>query len=47
MLNHTTYLISKLQHNITVSPQKYRDAMSHFIEYVHIVATMSLREGVG
>ncbi|VEJ45459.1 flavin reductase [Bartonella vinsonii] len=39
MSNHTTHLMPKLQHNITVSSQEYRDAMSHFAGAVHIVTT--------
>lgn len=43
MSNHTTHLMPKLQHNVTVSSQEYRDAMSHFAGAVHIVTTNGIR----
>ncbi|WP_156851028.1 flavin reductase [Bartonella refiksaydamii] len=43
MSNHTTHLMLGLQHNITVSSQEYRDAMSHFAGAVHIVTTNGIK----
>lgn len=43
MSNHKTCLVPKLQHNITVSSQEYRDAMSHFASAVHIVTTDGIK----
>ncbi|EJF96012.1 flavin reductase [Bartonella taylorii] len=43
MSNHTTHLMPELQHNITVSSQEYRDAMSHFAGAVHIVTTNGIK----
>ncbi|WP_208440549.1 flavin reductase [Bartonella raoultii] len=48
MSNHTTHFMPKLQQDVTVSSQEYRDAMSHFAGAVHIVTTdgMKGRRGV-
>ncbi|WP_034986895.1 flavin reductase [Bartonella florencae] len=43
MSNHTTHLMPKLHHNITVSSREYRDAMSHFAGAVHIVTTNGIK----
>ncbi|WP_317994052.1 flavin reductase [Bartonella gliris] len=43
MPNHTTHLMSKLQHIVTISPQEYRDTMSHFAGAVHIVTTNGVK----
>ncbi|MET3559895.1 cob(II)yrinic acid a,c-diamide reductase [Bartonella japonica] len=43
MPNHTTHLMPEIQHNITVSSQEYRDAMSHFAGAVHIVTTNGIQ----
>ncbi|UNE55227.1 flavin reductase [Bartonella machadoae] len=43
MSNHTIHLMPEIQHNITVSSQEYRDAMSHFAGAVHIVTTDGLK----
>ncbi len=43
MSNHTTHLMPELQHNIAVSSQEYRDAMSHFAGAVHIVTTNGIK----
>ncbi|MET3589982.1 cob(II)yrinic acid a,c-diamide reductase [Bartonella silvatica] len=43
MPNRTTYLMSKFQHNIPVSSQQYRDAMSRFAGAVHIVTTDGIK----
>ncbi len=43
MSNHKTCLMPKLQDNITISSQEYRDAMSHFAGAVHIVTTDGIK----
>lgn len=43
MSNHTTHLMHKLQQVVTVSPQEYRDTMSHFAGAVHIVTTNGIK----
>ncbi|KEG16890.1 flavin reductase family protein [Bartonella bacilliformis] len=43
MSNHTINLMPKLQQNLTVSPQEYRNTMSYFAGAVHIVTTNGIK----